>query len=310
MNQADSNLVERASDGDVHAFTELVRTYTNAICAVAFGVLGDYHLAQDVAQETFTRAYLKLNTLQEPQKFGSWLYSIASRLSLDWKRKQGRESRFTEQLDPDFVGSSAESAAQHDLQLDIRHALHKLDEPSRAVMMLFYMSEMSMAAIAAFLNVSVSAVESRLRRTRKLLREDLLTSWGQQFHTGQSTDSIVTRVVERIVKQVGHYYIPVTDKEITASWFVTHFGINLDRHGNLLLPSGHRLYLIEVRRSIMAEQARSGMPVLVFTVDDAACVYEELKRQHIRVEPGSEPGALGTSYSFYDPDGNRFGIVA
>ena len=78
-------------------FREIVHHYANALYAVAYSILGDYHLAQDVAQEAFIKAYMKKQSLNEPDKVGSWLTTIVRNVSLDWKKQRKRMVQVLEQ---------------------------------------------------------------------------------------------------------------------------------------------------------------------------------------------------------------------
>ncbi|MGG4036505.1 sigma factor, partial [Paenibacillus cisolokensis] len=86
----DNELVRATLHGNWEAFGAIVRKYANVLQAVSYEVVRDYHTAQDVAQETFLKAYMNLHTLQKQEKLGSWLYSIARRLSLNARRAKGR----------------------------------------------------------------------------------------------------------------------------------------------------------------------------------------------------------------------------
>jgi len=86
--------VEVAQNGDMEAFRRLVDRYSNAVYAVIYSKLGDFHLAQDLAQETFLKAFLHLPQLKEAEKFGGWLLTTAVRLTADWHRSLKINSRF------------------------------------------------------------------------------------------------------------------------------------------------------------------------------------------------------------------------
>src|SRR5690349_12009869 len=70
-------LVERARGGELEAFNLLVGRYQDAVFGVAYSILGDFHEAQDVAQEVFIQAWRSLGALREAEKFSGWLYRIA-----------------------------------------------------------------------------------------------------------------------------------------------------------------------------------------------------------------------------------------
>src|SRR5207245_1566015 len=69
-------LISRTKAGDVDAFTELTRRYQNMAFGYALSVLGDFHLAEDAAQEAFLAAYFGIAALREPEAFPGWLRGI------------------------------------------------------------------------------------------------------------------------------------------------------------------------------------------------------------------------------------------
>ena len=88
MKNSDVELIRRTLNGDDTAFTQLVRKYQKPVHALAWRKLGDFHTAEEITQDTFLKAYQKLATLKEPQRFSSWLYVIAARLCVAWLRKK------------------------------------------------------------------------------------------------------------------------------------------------------------------------------------------------------------------------------
>ena len=88
MKNRDVALVRRTLDGDDTAFTELVRKYQKPIHALAWRKIGDFHIAEEIVQDTFLKAYQKLATLKKPQRFASWLYVITTNLCSTWLRRK------------------------------------------------------------------------------------------------------------------------------------------------------------------------------------------------------------------------------
>jgi RNA polymerase sigma factor (sigma-70 family) len=88
MKNSDVELICRTLDGDDTAFTQLVRKYQKPVHALAWRKIGDFHIAEEITQDTFLKAYQKLATLKEPQRFSSWLYVIAARHCVAWLRKK------------------------------------------------------------------------------------------------------------------------------------------------------------------------------------------------------------------------------
>ena len=88
MKNADVELIQRVLNGDDTAFSTLVGKYQKQVHALAWRKVGDFHIAEDITQETFLKAYQKLSTLKEPQSFASWLYVIAANRCTAWLRKK------------------------------------------------------------------------------------------------------------------------------------------------------------------------------------------------------------------------------
>ena len=84
MKNDDAKWVERILAGDADAFTSLVKKYEKQIHAFVWQRVKDYHVAEEITQDTFLRAYEKLGTLRDPNRFSAWLYMIATRCFLTW----------------------------------------------------------------------------------------------------------------------------------------------------------------------------------------------------------------------------------
>ena len=83
----DAQLVREVLSGNDEAFNILVQKYQKGIHALVWRKIGDFHYAEDIAQETFIKAYEKLSTLKEPSQFAGWLYVIANRLCINWLQR-------------------------------------------------------------------------------------------------------------------------------------------------------------------------------------------------------------------------------
>ena len=179
----DVQLVHAVLSGDDAAFDILVGKYQKSVHALVWRKIGDFHYAEEITQDTFLRAYQNLSTLRNPSQFLGWLYVIASRLCLNWLRKQKPE-RHLQSLEDTPVEEVAKSAyARYVLERReteaterrfeiVRKLLEKLPESERTVMTLHYLGEMTPKEIGKFLGVSVEAIRTRLHRARKRLREE------------------------------------------------------------------------------------------------------------------------------------------
>ena len=108
---SDSDLVARAREGDTGAFGRLVR-HQDAVYGLAYHQLGNFHDAQDVAQEAFVRAYLHLHQLQDASRFVGWLRSLTINLCRDWvRRRQSRRTAEDPLLRCTWIGRSRWTSA-------------------------------------------------------------------------------------------------------------------------------------------------------------------------------------------------------
>ena len=181
MKNSDVELIRRTLDGDDTAFTQLVRKYQKPVHALAWRKIGDFHIAEEITQDTFLKAYQKLATLKEPQRFSSWLYVIAARHCVAWLRKkrlltQSLEETSLVQLEratySGYVVEENERISAETQREVVKKLLAKLQESERTIITLYYFSEMSSAEIGEFLGVSANTIRSRLRRAQQRLKEE------------------------------------------------------------------------------------------------------------------------------------------
>ena len=81
----DAELIRLTLDGDDTAFEELVNKYRRAVHALVWSKIEDYHIAEELTQDVFLKAYQKLESLKKPQSFAGWLYVSASRRCIAWQ---------------------------------------------------------------------------------------------------------------------------------------------------------------------------------------------------------------------------------
>jgi RNA polymerase sigma factor (sigma-70 family) len=165
-------LVRRAQRGEEAAFAELVRGFQDIAVAYATSILGDYHLAEDAAQEAFLDAYRSLASLREPAAFAAWLRRIVFK---QCDRITRRRSPATSGIETTFDIADPSPWPDEQLeQTEAREALNagiaKLSEAERQVVLLYYMGQHSQSEIADFLNVTTNTVKTRLYSARRRLR--------------------------------------------------------------------------------------------------------------------------------------------
>ena len=186
----DVQLIRRILSGDDAAFNALVRKHQKGIHALAWRKVGDFHIAEEITQDTFLQVYKNLTQLKNPNQFSGWMYVIASRLCLKWLQKNKKKSAI-QPLEDTPVAEIEESSYTHYVSEQrltesterrrelVKKLLAKLPESERTVITLHFLGELTAKEIGKLLGVSVNTVKSRLRRGRKRLqeqREELLVS--------------------------------------------------------------------------------------------------------------------------------------
>ena len=180
MEKDDVELIQRVLSGDETAFSTLVKKYQKGVHALAWRKVKDFHIAEEITQDTFLQAHKKLASLKNPSQFPGWLYVIADRLCRSWFRKQRpkniqslettREETLEKTAYANYVCEQHENAAvEHQRQI-VQKLMAKLPESERTVMVLYYLGEMNCREISKFLGVSPHTVKSRLRRARERLK--------------------------------------------------------------------------------------------------------------------------------------------
>jgi RNA polymerase sigma-70 factor (ECF subfamily) len=175
----DEDIVLSVLAGNREAFSTLVRRHQDAVYSVCCHFLGHSEEAKDAAQEALVRAYGSLARLNDRRAFGSWLRGIAAHVALDLARQRQRLLARPE-IDASEVGASPDpsldpqrSIAARETLREVRAAIDALPEPYRLVAVFRFGLEMKYSEIAQALGITEGAVEVRLVRARRMLREKL-----------------------------------------------------------------------------------------------------------------------------------------
>ncbi|RLD08620.1 MAG: hypothetical protein DRI65_01745 [Chloroflexota bacterium] len=177
MCETESQLIAEAKAGNKEAFSELVEKYQKPVFSVCYRMLGTPTAAEDAAQEAFIRAYQALDRYDPERSFATWILSIASNYSIDQLRKKkvtilSMDSDKHAWLAPPDPGPSPEKVALvKEKNALVQAILADLAETDRAAVVLQYWHDYSYEEIAETLDLSSSAVKSRLFRARKLMAE-------------------------------------------------------------------------------------------------------------------------------------------
>jgi RNA polymerase sigma-70 factor (ECF subfamily) len=175
----------RLKGGEDGALNELMERWQNPLVSFIFRYVGNREEALDLAQETFVRVFEHSNSYEPRSKFSTWLFTIATNLCRDQARWRKRHPSVTlhgfgedddptvEDTTPASGDTPAESAERLDLVSAVRRHIRDLPHDLRTVIILFEYQDLGYEEIAETLGCSPKAVEMRLHRARRALREAL-----------------------------------------------------------------------------------------------------------------------------------------
>lgn len=176
--------IKQVKKGDQAAFEDIVTFFQNKIYQHCYRMLGNVHEAEDIAQEAFIRAYINIDSYDEKRKFSTWLYRIATNLTIDRLRKRKPDYY----LDAEIKGSKGLTMYSHvqadnrlpdeeveglELQCCIHKEIYALPPKYRAIIILRYLEEFSLKEISEVLDIPLGTVKTRIHRGRETLRKKL-----------------------------------------------------------------------------------------------------------------------------------------
>lgn len=174
--KTEGEIIERVIKGDRQAYSLLVEKYKNPVYNLAFRMTGSAEDADDLAQETFIRAYSKMWQFNQQKSFFTWLYTIGLNLIRNHTKKKLRESkritaaeefsktqRKVNQTEGNFI--AAERTAK------LEDAIRKLPVDWREAVILRFYFDLSLEEVAAVCGASVSAVKMRIYRGLEKLKQ-------------------------------------------------------------------------------------------------------------------------------------------
>ncbi len=174
---SDLELVQQVRAGNRQAFTSLMLRYHQGVYRIARRIVGNHEDADNVAQETFVRAYLGLGDFRNDSTFHTWLYRIAVNLALNAVRKQQIMSylRESELLARFLPGDEKPNTPLNDSETvgTLQEALRSLPEKQLSVFVLRFFEELSYEEIAEILKTSIGGLKVNYFHTIGQIREHL-----------------------------------------------------------------------------------------------------------------------------------------
>ena len=166
--------VSAARAGSSEAWDTLFKRYQLPLYAYVFELVHDEQASLDIVQETFINAARHIETLREDAKFGSWLFGIAHQKCIQLWREKSREQSWRDEcneLDEAFEDDPAELLVRKEQESEFMKLLERLPMPQRSVLLLHFIEDFSLEAIAAITGAELGTVKSRMHYGKKALRK-------------------------------------------------------------------------------------------------------------------------------------------
>lgn len=180
--QSDAELVKAAREGDMDAYDQLVQRYQERVYATVYHMTSNHEDANDLAQETFIKAYAALKSFKGDSSFYTWVYRIAVNKTINFlKQRKNKMSLslndldFNIENDPELVALVSDKTPRRDvalveLQGKLNDALQRLSDVHRMVVTLHDVQGLSHEEIAQIMDCNVGTVRSRLFYARQQLQ--------------------------------------------------------------------------------------------------------------------------------------------
>ena len=218
-----ARLVRRAQAGEGTAYDEIVRRFQDRAVGHAYSILGDWHTAEDAAQDAFLQAFRDLPTLHEAAAFPAWLRRLVFKhCDRRTRRRQVQTLPLEAAREAAWPGGDPARAAEEAERRDqIWDAIQSLPEHERSAVALFYIGGHSQAEIGAFLGIPVPTVKKRLERARQRLKVRMQMIENTLSSHAPSRDrrfSEAAALLRRITEGLE------ADNRVLAAWLVGSFG--------------------------------------------------------------------------------------
>jgi RNA polymerase sigma factor (sigma-70 family) len=170
--QDDSHYIEKVLCGDVSAYASLVAKHKNLVFSIALKILDSREDAEEIAQDTFLKAYQSLKSFEKKSKFSTWLYRIAYNAAISKTRKKKMEvvamdDHIISNYSTDEIASQVNYLDENEQMKLIEKVMEELPPDDHLLITLFYKAENSIEDISNITGLTQSNVKVRLHRIRK-----------------------------------------------------------------------------------------------------------------------------------------------
>lgn len=180
--------INEIKGGDTVSYSFIIDKYQHMVYTIAFRILGNIEDSQDVAQESFIKAYQQIRQYEGKSKFSTWLYTIVYRTAIS-KLKENKiktisiSNSIIENYSQDYTSPQFVQLQLNDEQRQIKHAIQKLPQTEALLITLFYINENTTREIHEITGLSLANIKIKLFRARKKLEKDLRFLIKQELDT-------------------------------------------------------------------------------------------------------------------------------
>jgi len=176
----ENRIIEDILSGDEDAFSEIVKIYLNQIYNFVHRLAGDRDAAEDLAQETFLKAWRNLKRFDQKRNFKTWLFAIAKNTTFDWlkRKKEIPFSTFTDEEGESWLENVADETdlpdeilERSDFAEELDGILQKLPPHYRAILLLHYKEDFSLHEISEIIGDPYNTIKSRHQRGLVMLKK-------------------------------------------------------------------------------------------------------------------------------------------
>ncbi len=184
MDQTVTTIIKKIKRGHREAFAEIVEMYKIPVFNICLRMVRIPQEAEDLAQEAFIRAYTNIDTYETDRKFSTWLFRIATNLSIDYLRKKKPDTSLDAEIsgtDGYTIGHQVAAAdplpeqqlLTRETQAFVQDAIMALPVKYRSAIILKYIQDLSLKEISDILEIPVATVKTRIHRGREALKQAL-----------------------------------------------------------------------------------------------------------------------------------------
>lgn len=177
------SLIDRIIAGEESLYATLVDKYKSYAYTIALKIVNNKAEAEEIAQDSFIKAFHYLKKFNREAKFSTWLYRIVFNTAISYKRKNKQQFQSIENSNIEYDEHADNKIEKDDKRIFIEQALQKLSDADRVAVQLFYIKEYSLEEIAEMLGQNINTLKVRIHRARlrladelkKILKEEALT---------------------------------------------------------------------------------------------------------------------------------------